>query len=48
MSSQTLRRAKTLEEFREVFVGRIDALAAAYMSLSRQSDGFSAFSDHGF
>lgn len=37
MSSQTLRRSKTLEEFREVFVGRIDALAAAYTLVARES-----------
>jgi two-component system CheB/CheR fusion protein len=37
MSSQTLRRAKTLEEFREVFVGRIDALAAAYTLVAREN-----------
>jgi two-component system CheB/CheR fusion protein len=36
MSSQTLRRAKTLEEFEEVFVGRIDALAAAYTVVARE------------
>jgi two-component system CheB/CheR fusion protein len=37
MSSQTLRRAKTLEEFEEVFVGRIDALAAAYTLVAREN-----------
>ena len=29
MANQTLRRSKSLEDFRDVFVGRIDALAAA-------------------
>jgi two-component system, chemotaxis family, CheB/CheR fusion protein len=37
ISSQTLRRAKTLEEFKEVFVGRIDALAAAYTLVAREN-----------
>jgi two-component system CheB/CheR fusion protein len=37
MSSQTLRRAKTLEEFETVFVGRIDALAAAYTLVARDN-----------
>ena len=37
MASQTLRRAKTLEEFKEVFVGRIDALAAAYTLVAREN-----------
>jgi two-component system CheB/CheR fusion protein len=37
MSSQTLRRARTLEEFEEAFVGRIDALAAAYTLVARES-----------
>jgi two-component system CheB/CheR fusion protein len=37
MCSQTLRRAKTLEEFRDVFVGRIDALAAAYTVVAREN-----------
>jgi two-component sensor histidine kinase len=37
MSGQTLRRSKTLEEFKEVFVGRLDAMAAAYTLVSRES-----------
>jgi two-component system CheB/CheR fusion protein len=37
MCSQTLRRAKTLEEFEAVFVGRIDALAAAYTLVAREN-----------
>ena len=37
MSSQTLRRSKTLEEFKEVFVGRIDALAAAFTLVAREN-----------
>ena len=37
MASQTLRRSKTLEDFQEVFVGRIDALAAAYTLVARDT-----------
>src|SRR5664279_67847 len=37
MASQTLRRAKTLEDFKHVFVGRIDALAAAYTLVAREN-----------
>jgi two-component system CheB/CheR fusion protein len=37
MSSQTLRRSKTLEEFKEIFVGRIDALAAAFTLVAREN-----------
>jgi two-component system CheB/CheR fusion protein len=37
MASQTLRRATTLEEFSEIFTGRIDALAAAYTLVARDN-----------
>ena len=42
MANQTLRRSKSLEDFRDVFVGRIDALAAAYTLVAR--DNWSAVS----
>lgn len=37
MSTQTLRRSKTLAEFQEVFIGRVDALAAAYTLVARDN-----------
>ncbi len=39
LATNTLRRAATLEEFQEVFLGRIHALTTAYALLSR--DGWS-------
>lgn len=39
LATNTLRRAKSLEDFRDVFLGRIHALTAAYTLLSR--DGWS-------
>ena len=37
LATQTLRRAGTLEEFSGVFLGRVQALTAAYSLLSRES-----------
>jgi two-component system CheB/CheR fusion protein len=42
LATNTLRRAATLEDFREVFMGRIHALTASYALLSR--DGWSTIS----
>ena len=40
LAANTLRRATTLQDFQEVFLGRIHALTAAYTLLSR--DGWSS------
>jgi len=37
LAAQTLRRSTTMQEFSEVFMGRIEALTASYTLLSRES-----------
>ncbi len=45
LASQTVRRAETLPQFREAFMGRVQALAASYALLSREKWVSIALSD---